>query len=83
MQTELGVVFAASKHRRSFTVELIAVRQINGDLRIDDAIEDAPMLKIEFFDKFAELEDGEKDQIMGSVIESLTEIFEARNGRHL
>jgi len=59
-------------------MELSVIRQINGDMRIDDAVEDAPMLKIEFFDKFAELEDSEKDQIMNAVTKTLAEIFVAR-----
>ena len=59
----------------------ISVQQINGDLRIDDEEEDAPMLKLEFFDKFAtELSDEEKQECLGAVSRKLTEIFTAKNG---
>lgn len=62
-------------------MELRAVRQLNGDLRIDDAEEDGPMLKIEFFDVWARtLTDDEKEDIMEAVVERLSDIFEARNG---
>lgn len=57
-------------------MELTAVRQINGDLRIDDAQEDAPLLKIEFFAEFASgFSDEEKDQVLEAVVEKLTELL--------
>jgi hypothetical protein len=62
------------------TVELRVTRQINGDLRIDDAEDDAPMLKIEFFNEWATtLTDDEKEDIMEAVIERLSDVFRARN----
>jgi len=57
---------------------LHGVRQINGDLRIDDG-DEGPMLKVEFFDKFAsELSDEDKDQILEAVVIKMTEILEER-----
>jgi tRNA threonylcarbamoyladenosine modification (KEOPS) complex Cgi121 subunit len=78
-----GVTYAARKQERSFTVEipvgLHAVRQINGDLRIDDG-DEGPMMTIQFFDTWATLlEDEEKDQVLEAVVEKMTEILEERN----
>ena len=63
-------------------MDLVATRQINGDLRIDDASDDyAPLLKIEFCNEFtAGWEDEEKDQILESVVEKMGEILKERNG---
>lgn len=61
-------------------MELRAVRQINGDLRIDDAQEDAPLLKVEFFAEFATgFTDEEKDQVLEVVVEKLTELLADRH----
>lgn len=61
-------------------MELRAVRQINGDLRIDDAEEDGPMLKIEFFAEFATgFSDEEKDQVLEAVVDKLTELLADRD----
>ena len=60
-------------------LDLHAVRQINGDLRIDDG-DEGPMLKIEFFDTWArDLTYEDKDQILEAVVEKMTEILEERN----
>jgi hypothetical protein len=74
---------AARQQERSFIVEipmgLHAVRQINGDLRIDDG-DEGPMMTIQFFDTWATLlEDEEKDQVLEAVVEKMTEILEERN----
>lgn len=61
-------------------MELRAVRQINGDLRIDDATEDGPMLKIEFFDSWArDFSYEDKDEILEAVVVKMMEILEERN----
>lgn len=57
-------------------MKLEAVRQINGDLRIDDADEQAPMLKLEFFGMFAKLEDEEKDEILQTILVKMAEFFQ-------
>ena len=55
------------------------VRQINGDLRIDDEEEDAPMLKLEFFDRFAsELSDEEKEEIFLAAADKLNSVYATR-----
>ena len=60
-------------------LDLHAVRQINGDLRIDDG-DEGPMLTIQFFDVWASgLSDEDKDQVLEAVVERLNEIFEERN----
>ncbi len=71
-----GAIF---DEKRSSIVELNlhAVRQINGDLRIDDG-DEGPMLKIEFFDTWdTDLTYEDKDQILEAVVmwihERLTE----------
>jgi hypothetical protein len=71
---------AASRPERSSTVDLHRVRQINGDLRIDDG-DEGPMVKVEFFDVFASrLSDGDKDQIMDAVVVKMSEILNANPG---
>jgi hypothetical protein len=61
-------------------LDLHGVRQINGDLRIDDG-DEGPMLKIEFFDLFASrLSDEDKDQIMEAVVIKMDEILNAKHG---
>jgi hypothetical protein len=80
---EHGAMCAARKLERSSIValDLHGVRQINGDLRIDDG-DEGPMLKVEFFDKFAsELSDEDKDQILEAVVIKMAEILEERNVR--
>ena len=75
-----GAMYAAAKLCGSFTVELRAIRQLNGDLRIDDAEEDGPMLKIEFFDVWArDLTDEEKESILEAVVDRMGEIFQDRD----
>ena len=62
-------------------MRLHKVRQINGDLRIDDEEEDAPMIKVEFFDIFASrLSDEDKDQIMEAVLIKASEILNDQHG---
>jgi hypothetical protein len=76
-----GVVYAARRQERSSIVEmdLHAVRQINGDLRIDDG-DEGPMLTIQFFDTWASvLSDEDKDQVLEAVVIKMGEIFEDRN----
>jgi hypothetical protein len=61
------------------TLDLHAVRQINGDLRIDDG-DEGPMLSIQFFDTWArDLTYEDKDQILEAVVIKMTEILEERN----
>ena len=60
--------------------ELRAIRQINGDLRIDDVSDDAPMLKIVFCNEWARFfPDEEKDQILEAVVEKMGKLIEERN----
>ncbi len=61
-------------------LDLHGVRQINGDLRIDDG-DEGPMLKIQFFDTWArELTNGERDEILVVVVAKLSEVLRAKNG---
>jgi hypothetical protein len=61
-------------------MELSAVRQINGDLRIDDAQEDAPLLTIQFFAEFASgFTNEDKDQVLEVVVDKLMELLAERN----
>ena len=61
-------------------MDLHKVRQINGDLRVDDG-DEGPMLKVEFFDVFASrLSDEDKDQIMEAVLIKASEILNAKHG---
>ncbi len=56
-----------------------AVRQINGDLRIDDG-DEGPMLTIQFFDTWArDLTDEDKDEILEAVVIRMTDILTERN----
>ena len=60
-------------------LDLHAVRQINGDLRIDDG-DEGPMMTIQFFDTWArDLTYEDKDQILEAVVIKMTEILEERN----
>jgi hypothetical protein len=73
---------AANRLERSSIVamDLHRVRQINGDLRIDDG-DEGTMVKVEFFDVFASrLSDGDKDQIMDAVVMKMSEILNANPG---
>jgi hypothetical protein len=77
-----GAMYAARKQERSSTVEydFQAVRQINGDLRIDDG-DEGPMLKIEFFNEMATwLSDEDKDEVLGAVSVKLGEILSLKFG---
>jgi len=76
-----GVKYAARPQERSSIVELNlhGVRQINGDLRIDDG-DEGPMLTVQFFDTWATLlEDEEKDQVLEAVVVKMNELLEERN----
>ena len=60
-------------------LDLHGVRQINGDLRIDDG-DEGPMLTIQFFDTWASgLSDEDKDQVLEAVVIKMAEIFEERD----
>ena len=60
-------------------LDLQAVRQINGDLRIDDG-DEGPLLTIQFFAEFASgFEDEEKDQVLEAVVDKLMELLAERN----
>ncbi len=65
-------------------LDLHAVRQINGDLRIDDG-DEGPMLTLQFFDVWAStLTDGDKDEILEAVVVQMNKIAERKemnNGR--
>lgn len=64
---------------RSVELDLQAVRQINGDLRIDDG-DEGPLLTIQFFAEFASgFEDEEKDQVLEAVVDKLMELLAERN----
>jgi len=58
------------------------IQQINGDLKIDDVTEDAPMLKLEFYDSWAtNLTDKEKENIFSATLEKINEIFQSKVDR--
>lgn len=87
MQTGHGASDVAEKQERNSVeadlarLELQGVREISGAVRIDDATEDAPLLRIEFsgvFDKL--LSDEERDQILDTVADSMIGIFMRKNG---
>ncbi len=60
-------------------LDIQAVRQINGDLRIDDG-DEGPLLTIQFFAEFARMfSDEEKDQVLEVVVEKLGEILADRD----
>jgi hypothetical protein len=60
-------------------LDLHAVRQINGDLRIDDG-DEGPMLTIQFFDTWArDLTNEDKDKILEAVVIKMTEVLAERN----
>jgi hypothetical protein len=60
-------------------LDLHAVRQINGDLRIDDG-DEGPMLTIQFFDTWArDLTNEDKDEILEAVVIKMTEVLAERN----
>ena len=60
-------------------VDIHAVRQINGDLRIDDG-DEGPLLTIQFFAEFASLfSTDEKDQILVAVAEKIGELMADRD----
>ena len=60
-------------------LDLQAVRQINGDLRIDDG-DEGPMLTIQFFDTWArDLTNEDKDEILEAVVIRMTDILTERN----
>jgi hypothetical protein len=66
--------------KRSSIVNLHKVRQLNGDLRVDDG-DEGPMVKVEFFDVFASrLSDEDKDQIMEAVLIKASEILNDNPG---
>lgn len=79
MLIEHGAKCAARRPERSFIVELDlhAVRQINGDLRIDDG-DEGPMLEIKFHDSWSCLPNEDKDEILGVVVTKLSEILSGR-----
>ncbi len=59
--------------------DLQIVQQLNGDVRLDDVIEDAPMMKLEFFDTLAKLfSDEEKMSMMEATIECGEDLLVAR-----
>ena len=61
-------------------MQLRAVRQINGDMRIDDADDDAPLLRIEFFNEFARMfSDEEKEQILVDFSEYMAKVLGERD----
>lgn len=63
----------------SVELDLQAVRQINGDLRIDDG-DEGPLLTIQFFAEFASgFDDEEKDQVLEVVVDKLMELLAERN----
>ena len=60
-------------------LDLQAVRQINGDLRIDDG-DEGPLLTIQFFAEFASgFTDEDKDQVLEVVVDKLMELLAERN----
>ncbi len=60
-------------------LDIQAVRQINGDLRIDDG-DEGPLLTIKFFAEFASgFSDEEKDQVLEVVVDKLCEILADRD----
>ncbi len=60
-------------------LDIQAVRQINGDLRIDDG-DEGPLLTIKFFAEFASgFTDEEKDQVLEAVVDKLTELLVERD----
>ncbi len=64
---------------KSVELDLQAVRQINGDLRIDDG-DEGPLLTIQFFAEFASgFDDEEKDQVLEAVVDKLMELLAERN----
>ncbi len=64
-------------------LDLHAVRQINGDLRIDDE-DEGPMMTIQFFDTWATtLTDEDKDEILGAALVQVTKIMTEREDKIL
>jgi hypothetical protein len=60
-------------------LDIHAVRQINGDLRIDDG-DEGPLMTIQFFAEFASgFSDEEKDQVLEAVVDKLTELLADRD----
>ena len=60
-------------------LDLHAVRQINGDLRIDDG-DEGPMLTIQFFAEWAStLTDEDKDEVLETVVIKMSELLAERN----
>jgi hypothetical protein len=60
-------------------LDIQAVRQINGDLRIDDG-DEGPLLTIQFFAEFASgFSDEEKDQVLEVVCDKLIELLAERD----
>lgn len=60
-------------------MKLTAVRQLNGDLRIDDEEDDAPMLKLVFCNEWAKLfTDEDKESILEAITGRMGEILHLR-----
>lgn len=60
-------------------LDIQAVRQINGDLRIDDG-DEGPLLTIQFFAEFARgFSDEDKDQVLEVVVDKLVELLADRD----
>lgn len=60
-------------------LDIQAVRQINGDLRIDDG-DEGPLLTIQFFAEFASgFSDEDKDQVLEVVVDKLVELLADRD----
>jgi len=75
-------MYAARGHERnSIVTTYIKIQQINGDMRIDDEEEDAPMVKLQFYDTWAkDLTDEEKEEVFEGVITKLDEVLTAKYG---
>ncbi|KKN27683.1 hypothetical protein LCGC14_0862170 [marine sediment metagenome] len=60
-------------------LDIQAVRQINGDLRIDDG-DEGPLLTIQFFAEFASgFSNEDKDQVLEVVVDKLVELLADRD----